>query len=58
MAVLGGIIYKTIKQAIKMSTGEFGCISCYEDASGKLWYFVNGKVMITIKAPKKEESNL
>ena len=54
MAVLGGTTYKTIKQAIKYSTGEFSCISCYEDATGKLWYFVNGKVMITINAPKKE----
>jgi len=54
MAQPGGTTYKTIKQAIKYSTGEFGCISVYENADGKLYYFVNGKVMMTIGAPKKD----
>jgi hypothetical protein len=54
MAHPGGKIYYTIKEAIKYSTGEFGCISVYENADGKLYYFVNGIVMMTINAPKKD----
>ena len=54
MAHPGGTIYKTIKEAIKFSSGEFGLISCYEDANGKLFYFINGKPTMSIEAPKKE----
>ena len=58
MAHLGGQIYTTIKEAIKYSSGEYGLISTYQDANGKLYYFVNGLCKITIAAPKKTESNL
>ena len=53
MAHIGGQVYKTIKEAIKYSTGEYGLISCYEDANGKLYYFINGLCKATIDAPKK-----
>ena len=58
MAHLGGQIYNSIKEAIKYSTGDYGLISTYQDAKGKLWYFLNGKPVVSIEAPKKEESNL
>jgi len=58
MAHLGGQIYDSIKDAIKYSSGDYGLIATYQDADLKLWYFVNGKPIISIKAPKKEESNL
>ena len=58
MAHIGGIPRKTIKDAIKYSTGEYGLISSYEDANGKIYYFINGLCKATIEAPKKEESNL
>ncbi len=53
MAALGGTVYKTIKEAIKYSSGEFGLIATYEDANGKLFYFLNGKPVVSIAAPKK-----
>jgi hypothetical protein len=53
MAHLGGQTYNTIKDAIKFSTGEFGLIATYEDAEGKLWYFINGKPTMSITSPKK-----
>lgn len=53
MAHLGGEIYTTIKEAIKYSSGEFGLIATYQDADGKLFYFVNGKPIVSIKASKK-----
>ena len=53
MAHLGGQIYTSIKEAIRFSSGEFGLIATYQDADLKLWYFVNGKPIISIKAPKK-----
>ena len=53
MAHIGGTTYKTIKDAILNSTGEYGLISCYEDANGKLYYFINGLCKVTIAAPKK-----
>ena len=53
MAHIGGQIYTTIKDAIKNSSGEFGVISTYQDADGKLWYFINGKPTMSIAAPKK-----
>lgn len=53
MAHLGGEIYTTIKEAIKYSSGEFGLIATYQDADGKLFYFVNGKPIVSIKAEKK-----
>lgn len=53
MAVIGGTIYKTIKEAVRYSSGEFGLIACYEDAEKKLYYFINGKPVVSIKAPKK-----
>jgi hypothetical protein len=53
MAQVGGMIYKTIKDAIKYSSGEYGLISCYEDANGKLYYFINGLCKVTIAAPIK-----
>ena len=58
MAHLGGEICLTIKDAIKKSTGSGGLISTYQDSTGKLFYFLNGRPCITIKAPKKEESSL
>lgn len=53
MAHLGGQIYTSIKEAIKFSSGEFGLIATYQDADGKLFYFVNGKPIVSIKAEKK-----
>ena len=53
MAHLGGQIYTSIKEAITFSSGDFGVISTFQDADLKLWYFVNGKPIISIKAPKK-----
>ncbi|MGO4819515.1 hypothetical protein [Flavobacterium sp. W22_SRS_FP1] len=53
MAHLGGQIYDSIKDAVKYSSGEFGLIATYKDANGKLFYFINGKPVISIKAPKK-----
>jgi hypothetical protein len=53
MAHIGGQVYTTIKEAIKYSSGEYGLISCYEDANGKLYYFINGLCKATIDAPKK-----
>ena len=58
MAHIGGTTYKTIKEAIKYSTGEFGCIAVYENPNGKLYYFINGLCKATIEAPKKTENNL
>ena len=58
MAHPGGKIYYTIKEAIKYSSGEFGLIATYEDANGKLYYFINGKPTMSIESPKKTESNL
>ncbi len=54
MAHIGGTTYKTIKEAIKYSTGEFGCIATYEDANGKIYYFINGLCKATMEAPRKE----
>lgn len=54
MAHIGGTPHKTIKEAIKYSTGEFGCIATYEDANGKIYYFINGLCKATMEAPKKE----
>lgn len=48
MAHIGGTVYKTIKEAIKYSSGEFGLIATYEDANGKLFYFLNGKPVVSI----------
>ena len=53
MPHLGGTIYKTIKEAIKMSTGDYGLISTYANKDGALFYFVNGKPIMKIEAPKK-----
>lgn len=58
MAHPGGKIYFSIKEAIKYSTGEYGLISTYEGPDGKLYYFINGLCKMTIKAPKRNESNL
>ena len=54
MAHLGGQVYTSIKEAVKYSSGDFGCIATYQDANLKLWYFVNGKPIVSIEAPKKE----
>jgi len=53
MAQIGGIVVKTIKEAILKSTGDGGLISCYEAPDGELIYFINGLPKISIKAPKK-----
>lgn len=53
MAQIGGIPRKTIKDAIKYSTSEHGLISSYEDANGKIYWFINGLLKATIEAPKK-----
>lgn len=53
MAHIGGMTHKNIKDAIKYSTGEYGCIATYEDAKGKLWYFINGICKATTDAPTK-----
>jgi len=53
MAHLGGQIYTSIKEAIKYSSGDWGVISTYQDADGKLWYFIDGKPTMSISAPKK-----
>ena len=54
MAHLGGQIYTSIKEAVKYSSGEFGLIATYQDADGKLFFFINGRPTISIEAPKKE----
>jgi len=53
MAHIGGIPRKTIKDAIKYSTGEYGLISSWTDSNGKIYYFINGLCKMTIDAPKK-----
>jgi hypothetical protein len=58
MAHLGGQIYDSIKDAVKYSSGEFGLIATYKDANGKLFYFINGKPVVSIEAPTKTKSNL
>ena len=58
MANIGGVSRKTIKEAIKYSTGEHGLISSWTDSNGKIYYFINGLCKMTIDAPKKTESNL
>ena len=54
MAHLGGQIYTTIKESIKMSTEPFGLIATYQDATGKLFYFISGRPVMSIASPKKE----
>ena len=51
---LGGEIYTSIKEAIKMSTEPFGLIATYQDENGKLWWFINGRPVMSIAGPKKE----
>jgi len=54
MAQIGGIVVKTIKEAILKSTGDGGLISCYEAPDGELIYFINGIPQLTILTPKKD----
>ena len=55
MAHLGGQVYDTIKDAVKYSSGDWGVIATYQDAlTGKLFYFINGRPVMSIAGPKKE----
>ena len=54
MAHLGGQVYDTIKDAVKYSSGDWGVIATYQDAAGKLFYFINGRPVMSIAGPKKE----
>lgn len=51
---MGGIVVKTIKEAIIQSSGDGGLISCYEAPDGELIYFLNGIPYLTILTPKKD----
>jgi hypothetical protein len=58
MAHLGGEVYTTIKESIKMSSEPYGVIATYLAPDGAYHYFLNGVPKITISAPKKTKSNL
>lgn len=51
---MGGIVVKTIKEAIIQSTGDGGLISCYEAADGELIWFLSGSPQLTILTNKKD----
>jgi|688.fasta_scaffold2880496_1 hypothetical protein len=53
MAHIGGEVYTSIKEAIKMSSEPFGIIATYLAPNGAYHYFINGKPKISISAPKK-----
>ena len=54
MAHLGGQVYDTIKDAVKYSSGDWGVIATYKNKEGEYFYFVNGRPIMKIEAPKKE----
>ena len=58
MAHIGGEVYTTIKESIKMSSEPYGLIATYLAPDGAYHYFISGRPVVTISAPKKEESNL
>jgi hypothetical protein len=51
MAFLENNTYTTIKEAIKYSSGEYGCIAVYlKDANSLPVYFINGRPFLSFKS--------
>jgi len=48
MAHIGGTVYTSIKEAVKMSSEPFGLIACYQSPDGALYYFINGIPQVSI----------
>ena len=53
MAHIGGEVYTTIKESIKMSSQPYGLIATYLAPDGAYHYFINGKPVVSIASPKK-----
>lgn len=54
MAHIGNEVYTTIKESIIMSSEPHGLIATYLAPDGAYHYFINGKPVVKINAPKKK----